>query len=233
MSFLAPAFGGHLAYRGPSSVDARQRLLAIGGVALLHIAVIGGLAIAQMRRPAPAPEPTLVVSFITDQAEQATPAPPQPQQPSPPPPEPRMMATARPTASAMTAPPMEAEPPREAVVAPPAPSAPAAPSAPTAATAAPGPVTPPNFTAAYLNNPVFYPPSSRRKREEGTVRLRVQVSAEGAPLQVLLDRSSGHPDLDAAALDVVRKRWKFAPAKQADRPVTAWVLVPLEYSLKR
>jgi protein TonB len=231
MSFLAPAFGGPLAYRGPQSVDARQRLLAIGGVVALHAAVIGGFVIAQMHPPVQPPEPTLSVSFITEQATEAAPTPPQPQPPSPPPPEPRMMATPRPTASTMTAPPMEAEPPREAVIAPPAPPAPAAPSAPTAA--APGPVTPPSFTAAYLNNPVFYPPSSRRKREEGTVRLRVQVSAEGAPLQVLLDRSSGHPDLDAAALDVVRKRWKFAPAKQADRPVAAWVLVPLEYSLKR
>jgi protein TonB len=95
-------------------------------------------------------------------------------------------------------------------------------------------VTPPSFSAAYLNNPgPVYPMSSRRKREQGTVRMRVQVGPDGAPLQVLLDRTSGYRDLDAAALDVVKKRWRFAPAKQGDRAVAAWVTVPLEFSLDR
>jgi len=50
---------------------------------------------------------------------------------------------------------------------------------------------------------------------------------------VLVSRSSGHAELDAAALDVVKKRWRFVPAKQGDRAIVGWVIVPLEFELKR
>ena len=71
------------------------------------------------------------------------------------------------------------------------------------------------------------------KRQQGTVVLRVQVSAEGAPTQVSLDRSSGFPDLDSAALNVVKRRYKFVPAKQEGRAIAGTVLVPLEFSITR
>jgi protein TonB len=199
-------------------------------VVALHAAVFGVFAIAQLRKAPPPPEATLSVSFITEETA-AAPAPPQPQTPTPPPPEPRLMATAAQTPSPMSASPPEIETrPQQA----PAQPAPPAPPAAASATAAPAAVTPPSFSAAYLNNPgPVYPVSSRRKREQGTVRMRVQVGPDGAPLQVLLDRTSGYRDLDGAALDVVRKRWRFAPAKQGDRAVAAWVIVPLEFSLDR
>ena len=59
-----------------------------------------------------------------------------------------------------------------------------------------------------------------------------RISDIGAAEQVLLDRSSGHAALDAAALDIVKKRWRFAPAKQGERTVAAWVLVPIAFELK-
>lgn len=71
------------------------------------------------------------------------------------------------------------------------------------------------------------------KRHQGVVQLRVQVGADGSPSQVLIDRSSGHAELDAAALDVVKKRWRFVPAKQGDRAIVGWVIVPMEFELKR
>jgi protein TonB len=240
----APAGGGQAVYRGPNEIDARQRVLALGAVAVLHAAVVGGFIYAQMRPPPPPPEQTLSVSFITESAAASAPAPPQPPQPTPPPPEARLMATPKPTPSPMTAPPQEVEPRRETPKQP-APAAPAAsparPSAaPAAAAASPSSAaptaataTPPNFTAAYLNNPgAVYPIASRRKRDQGVVLLRVQVGADGLPDQVLLDRSSGHSELDAAALDVVKKRWRFAPAKQGDRAIVGWVIVPMEFELK-
>jgi protein TonB len=200
-------------------------------VIALHAAVFGVFAIAQLRKPPPPLEATLSVSFITEEAAAAAPAPPQPHAPTPPPPEPRLMATAAQTPSPMSAPPPDIETrPQQA----PAPPAPPAPPAAASATAVPAAVTPPSFSAAYLNNPPpAYPMASRRKRAQGVVRLRVHVSPDGAPDQVLLERTSGHADLDAAALDVVKKRWRFAPAKQGDRAVAAWVIVPLEFSLDR
>ncbi|MBP7648598.1 MAG: energy transducer TonB [Phenylobacterium sp.] len=224
--------GGPTAYRG-GQATVRHRAASIGIVVALHAGLVGAFVAAQLGPTITPPEPTLSVSFITETPASTAPTPPQPPPPAPrQPPKTQMLATERPSASPMTAPPMEREPQRETPTQP-APSAPpslAAPSnAPVAAT-----TTPPNFTAAYLKNPgAVYPIGSRRRREQGVVRLRVQVSAEGAPAQVLLDRSSGWPELDAAAMDVVKKRWKFAPAKQGDRAVSAWVIVPMEFSLNR
>lgn len=90
----------------------------------------------------------------------------------------------------------------------------------------------PRFNADYLENPApAYPPLSRKLREEGQVLLRVKVSADGKPIQVTLHQSSGYARLDERAEDTVR-RWKFIPARRADVPVEAWVIVPIQFSLK-
>ena len=92
-------------------------------------------------------------------------------------------------------------------------------------------VSPPDYRAAYLNNPAPpYPRAARRSGDQGTVTLRVRVSAEGAPAQVELDRSSGSNLLDAAALEAV-KRWRFAPARRGSEPIEAWVIVPVVFRL--
>ena len=236
MSYAASIWSGNQAYRGPQTLDARQRVLAIGGVAALHALVVGVILVAQLKPPIQPPTPIITVSFVTEAAAAAqAPAVSQPVQPAAPTPAPQMIAAARPTTSPMTAPPMERDPPREA--APPAPiPSPAQPVSSAAAPAIATPsavVTPPSFRAAYLNNPQpAYPQAALRRRFEGTVNLRVQVGTDGAPVQVLNDRSSGNRDLDTAALEIVKRRWKFAPAKQGDRAITAWVIVPMEFYLK-
>jgi len=94
-----------------------------------------------------------------------------------------------------------------------------------------GAVLPPRFDAAYLKNPApDYPSLSRRMGETGRVVLRVLVSPEGRAEQLEVRTSTGHPRLDQAALDAVR-RWRFVPAKQGDHAVSAWVLVPLTFQL--
>jgi protein TonB len=96
---------------------------------------------------------------------------------------------------------------------------------------APASVVPPDFRAAYLNNPPpSYPRAARRGGEEGTVLLRVLVSVEGGPSRVELERSSGSTVLDAAALEAV-KNWRFAPATRAGERVAAWVIVPIVFRL--
>lgn len=95
----------------------------------------------------------------------------------------------------------------------------------------PAAILPPQFDAAYLRNPEpDYPALSRRLREEGRVVLRVLVTEEGTPQQIELRQTSGHPRLDQAALEAVR-RWRFAPARRGADRLAAWVLVPLAFSL--
>ncbi|WP_199054379.1 energy transducer TonB [Aquitalea sp. ASV15] len=107
-------------------------------------------------------------------------------------------------------------------------------AAPAVATpAAPAPVVQePLYRGGYLNNPKpIYPPLSIEMEETGTVRLRVQVSAQGLPLAVELEQTSGFPRLDRAALTAVRG-WKFTPAKRGDEAIPYTFIVPVQFSLK-
>jgi len=108
-----------------------------------------------------------------------------------------------------------------------------APEAPAPGPVTPLPIVPPNFNAAYLDNPApDYPPLARRNREQGRVVLRVLVTAGGGADTVELRTSSGSARLDQAAIDTV-KRWRFVPARQGEQAVAAWVLVPIAFSLER
>jgi len=92
-------------------------------------------------------------------------------------------------------------------------------------------ITAARFDADYLQNPKpEYPAISRRMREEGTVVLRVRVSAQGTSLVVEIKRSSGFVRLDEAARAAV-ERWRFVPARQGSEAIEATVLVPLRFSL--
>ncbi|HVT08445.1 MAG TPA: TonB family protein [Polyangia bacterium] len=86
-------------------------------------------------------------------------------------------------------------------------------------------------TPRYRTNPVpEYPIPSRRRREEGIVYLNVTVQPNGWPAAVSLNRSSGHPLLDQAALDAVR-RWTFEPGRAGGVPVSSLVVVPVRFFL--
>ncbi|MDP2809797.1 MAG: energy transducer TonB [Rhodocyclaceae bacterium] len=191
-----------------------------------HIAILGLLAaavpserLAELARP-------LAVRLIELAPE--APPPPRPK----PPPQPK------------SAKPVQVPPPILAVASPVespvavsftvAPQPPAPISAP-ALVAAPAPA--PAFIAArfdadYLDNPKpLYPHASRRLGEEGKVVLRVFVSADGEAKRVEVKHSSGFQRLDLAAEEAV-SRWRFVPAKRGEQAVTAWVVVPIVFSLK-
>jgi len=85
--------------------------------------------------------------------------------------------------------------------------------------------------AAYLQSPEpVYPESAREDGEEGVVVLRVRISVDGLPVEVLIRRSSGVGVLDRAALSAV-KHWKFAPATVAGKPIESWMDVPIRFRL--
>ena len=92
-------------------------------------------------------------------------------------------------------------------------------------------IEPPRFGVSYLNNPPpDYPALSRRQGEEGRVLMKVLVSAEGTAEDVQIEKSSGSDRLDNAAMSAV-KRWRFIPAKKNNQPLSAYVLVPVKFSL--
>jgi protein TonB len=92
-------------------------------------------------------------------------------------------------------------------------------------------IEPPRFGVSYLNNPSpDYPALSRRQGEEGRVLMKVLVSASGGAEDVQIEKSSGYDRLDNAALNAV-KRWRFIPAKKNNQPLSAYVLVPVKFSL--
>ena len=80
--------------------------------------------------------------------------------------------------------------------------------------------------------PPRYPRDAIASGAEGTVLLRVLVEVDGRPLQVVVDRSSGHRSLDREAVRHVQQRWRFEPAMHGGRPVQAWGLVPIDFSLQ-
>jgi len=89
--------------------------------------------------------------------------------------------------------------------------------------------SPPDHTAAYLNNSkLFYPAATRERGVEGVVVLKVLVSAEGHPLIMKIEQSSGHPMLDTAALWSMEE-WRFEPARRHGHAVEALVEIPIHF----
>jgi len=226
------------------------RRIAITAAVVLHAcALIGVLTLRTMATPARTPAQPIAVQWIEPprvEPPKPIPAPPPPpkRKPTPKPPPEVIRPQPAPLLAATEAPPVPeapvVEPPSPA---PPSPAPPAPVSVPVPAVAAepapaprpapaPPPVSPPRFDAAYLQNPPpAYPAQSRRRGETGRVVLRVLVTAKGAPERVELRTSSGSQRLDGAALETVQ-RWKFVPARQGDTPVSAWVLVPILFTLE-
>ena len=203
--------------------------------------------------PAPKPKPLTLPKPIapTIPKVEAPPAPavrepePQPVQAPPPPVPPVAAATPSPTA----------EPARPAAPAALASSAPASSSAgpatsraiepgvswvesspakagPTVASIPPGSgiTSDARPTGGYQVRP-SYPASAKRLGVQGTTLLRVQVLENGRVGGLEVEQSAGHPDLDQAAIDAVR-RWRFEPARRGDQAVAMWVRLPVEFRLK-
>jgi protein TonB len=75
-----------------------------------------------------------------------------------------------------------------------------------------------------------YPATARRLGIEGTTVLRVHVAEDGRVGEIQVQKSAGHPDLDRAAADAIR-RWRFDPARRGNDAVAVWVLLPVEFHL--
>ena len=81
------------------------------------------------------------------------------------------------------------------------------------------------------NPPPVYPNAARRREQQGTVTVRVLIGADGSVERAEVAESSGFDSLDDAALDTVRSRWRFVPARHGGLAVESWVLVPIRFAL--
>ncbi len=209
--------------RHPSPAERAVNLLA---VVLLHVVLAYALLFLSVKNELISLPPSISVRLlpmIEEPPAAAKPLPPPPpkaplRKPPLVPPQPVLAAAAPAAPSTFVVAPQPPAPPAPQPIAPPAP-------APVVAIVAA------RFDADYLHNPKpVYPALSRRLNEEGKVLLKVRVSAQGAPLEVAVSKSSGFPRLDAAAIDAVG-RWRFVPARRGDEPLDSSVVVPIAFAL--
>lgn len=130
------------------------------------------------------------------------------------------------------------------VVAPPLPSphllpplksqlGPAALAVPPTPSASPAPTSSVSLTPARFIRRVepAYPRPARLAGEEGAVRLRLRLTAQGELAAVDILESSGSPALDAAALAAAQAS-AFAPAESAGKPVTSETEATYRFKLR-
>ena len=213
----------------------RTSLTTLGLVVLAHVGALFALQSMGVMT-APVPPVPLMVDLIENQVEA-------PKAPVLKPPKPVITPKQKPVVAPVPVPRMEtpvlateSNQPAPAFEVAKVEKAPPAPITPTVAAVAPSapPVQPsaPRFDADYLNNPSpEYPPLSKNAREEGKVFLNVFVEPTGVPSKIEVRKSSGFERLDKSAERAVR-RWKFVPAKLGGEAVAAWVVVPVNFSLK-
>jgi len=213
--------------------------------------------VGMVESPAAPPE----VAAVPPVPEVPPPPPPMPPPPAvveapPPPPPPvdlaEVMLLPPPPPALVAEPPPELaekppEPPREVAEAPPERRPPPRQSAPQ--TAAPQPVrlnaalqgmesftlegrtTPPEAVDAARNRRPNYPEASRRRGEQGVVRVELRVDPNGRVVDVRVLESSGFSALDAEAVQTVRD-WRFRPAQRAGVPVAGSITTAVHFRLE-
>ncbi len=187
--------------------------LVVGDVAPMEVSFVAAPEPTPPQpEPPPEPEPppdleSMIQPPMPDLPPPEFPVQAPPPKPKPPPPKPRHVAT--PTAPPSDAPPRPAPPAQQS-----------------------GPKTVTDAQVGYLTRPSpIYPARSRRAGDQGTVTVRVLVDASGRPSQVVLQKSSGHPELDESALSALRAA-RFRPFVDAGIAQSVWVICPIGFSLQ-
>lgn len=98
---------------------------------------------------------------------------------------------------------------------------------------APGAATPSNERqwAALVSvrmEPPKYPKNAARRNKHGVTHVAAEVAPDGGVRRTEVLVSSGHHDLDSAALRAVQ-RWRFEPYRNDDPSRPVWVQVPVVF----
>lgn len=205
---MSGSFGGY----GTAS---RPNWVMIGAIAALHLLAITAIIKLDVLHVARAAREPLVITLLAE-----PPAPP-PASKAIPKPETQIqptIAAPAPIIQTVTPPPVVVTtpiaPPRPVIMAPPAPAP------------APAPVSVTNLDDSVIDGkPPKYPIESLRKKEQGTVTLRLTIGTNGYVSDISIAKSSGFERLDTAALRAV-KLWRWKPIS---REVTG--LMPIPFNL--
>lgn len=87
---------------------------------------------------------------------------------------------------------------------------------------------PPRATSKF---PPRYPPGLKSKKINGRVIVRALVDENGQVGEVGIKASSGHPEMDQAAMTAI-KRWRYKPAIKGGRKVRAPIVQPFNFRVQ-
>jgi periplasmic protein TonB len=188
-----------------------RRAISIGVVALIHVVAIyalaTGLASQLVQKGLEEIKAEVVQEKPPDMPKTPPPPPPQLQKPPPPfvpPPDINLQTeTTAPTITQVTT-----------AITPPPPPAPPKAAQPPAITA------PVSIGRAHECGSRFYPPLAQRLSHEGVTVIGFTVQPDGSVTNVHVLESSGHDELDQAAIPCA-STWRYKPSMQNGQPVAA------------
>lgn len=203
--------------RSAYGANRRPNWASIAAIVAVHVAAFYALVTFDVIQIAP-PKKALVVDLIAE-----PPAPPAEK------PEPQPVVVER-VQPAVIAPPQIvqtlAPPPSPIMVtiAPPPPKPVAAPASPA------GPVVEDLYERLLEGQPPRVPYEARRKKQGGTVLLRLVIGSDGRVDQISIARTSGFESLDQAALQAVR-RWVWKPLIRDGVAVALPATLPITFNI--
>jgi protein TonB len=83
-----------------------------------------------------------------------------------------------------------------------------------------------------FNPPPGYPASALRQGWEGEVHVYALIGADGRVQSTSVEKTSGYPILDQAALDAVES-WRFQSIPDDVGPAERPVSIPVQFRLRR
>ncbi len=93
----------------------------------------------------------------------------------------------------------------------------------------------PDFVLPFLKTqpqPIRYPHWALREGWEGELIVAIEIRENGRVGRWKVMRSSGHPSLDRAAVETVRK-WRFESGKLKGKPIISCVQIPIRFMIDK
>jgi protein TonB len=191
----------HLRTAQPATFTPR-RIVSVGFVALLHVAVIYAFVSGLAHRFVEKLPEDIIAKVEPPKLPDIKPPPPPPpnlEKPPPPyvPPPDIVIQSEAPSTNAITVQHTNAAPPKAAGI-----------TAPALIMGGHG-----NCAQSY------YPPIAIRLNQEGTTTVNIHIAADGSVTGADIAESSGHDSLDQAAIKCITQNWHYRPAMENGQPV--------------
>jgi protein TonB len=195
----------------PQSRWTTERIVGVGFVGLLHVVAVYAIMTGLAQKIVKAVQPDLIVTMepVKEQQQEKIVPPKLPDLPS------------TPQDQAVTPPDIVIANDTPAQISLP-PTQPTAPSTPDAVAS--------SISSTHTTPP--YPGMARKLGEQGTVKLRLTISAQGVVTAADVVQSSGFADLDQTAVGWVTSHWKYKPAVQGGVAVASTTMAAVVFNLR-